>query len=81
MGKKQTYLHTQKKRINLKNNDLCPVCDKNLYYDEQVSQRIGLLGDDDFTVEGWMCPGCKSRFDIDDNLTYINASINKPGIA
>ena len=81
MEKKQTYLHTEKKRINLKNKDLCPVCDINLYYDGQVTQRVGLLAEDDYTVEGWMCPHCNSRFDIDNNLTYINASNNQPGKA
>ena len=68
MEKKQTYLHIQKKK---KNRDLCPVCDENLYYDNQTTQRVGLLADDDYTIEGWMCPYCKSRFDLKDNLLYI----------
>ena len=81
MEKKQTYSLTLKKKKNQKNKDLCPVCDANLYYDDQITQRVGILGDDDYTVEGWMCPECRSRFDIDNNLTYINASNNQPGKA
>ena len=81
MEKKQTFLRTLRKKKNQKNKDLCPVCDENLYYDEQITKRIGLLANDDYTVEGWMCPECKSRFDINDKLTYINASNNMPGKA
>ena len=81
MEKKQTYLLTQKKRTKKENKDLCPVCDINLYYDGQVTQRIGLLADDDYTVEVWMCPHCKSRFDNKNNLTYINTPNNRPGKA
>ena len=81
MEKKRTYSLTLKKKKNQKNKDLCPVCDTNLYYDDQITQRVGILGDDDYTVEGWMCPECRSRFDIDNNLTYINTSNNQPGKA
>ena len=81
MEKKQTFLRTLRKKKNQKNKDLCPVCDENLYYDEQITKRIGLLANDDYTVEGWMCPECKSRFDINDKLTYIDASNNMPGKA
>ena len=73
MAKKRIYSHTQRKRKNQKNKDLCPVCDGNLYYDGEVTQRVGLLADDDYTIEGWMCPHCRSRFDIENNLVYINA--------
>ena len=69
MEKKQICLHTQKKK---KNEDLCPVCDENLYYDNQFTQRVGVLADDDFTIEGWMCPFCRAQFDLDNNLLYIN---------
>jgi uncharacterized protein YbaR (Trm112 family) len=51
---------------------LCPVCDENLYYDSQFTQRVGVLADDDFTIEGWMCPFCRAQFDLDNNLLYIN---------
>ena len=77
MEKKQIYLHTQK---NLKKNDPCPVCNKDLYWDEQVTQRVGLL-DYDYKVEGWMCPHCRSRFDNNQNITYINLPETKTGKA
>ena len=54
-----------------KNRDLCPVCSEDLKYDNYVTQRIGLLAEDDYTVEGWMCPHCKSQFDLKDNLLHI----------
>ena len=48
------------------------MCDENLYYDNQVTQRVGVLADDDYTIEGWMCPFCRAQFDLDNNLLYIN---------
>ena len=72
MEKKQICSHTQKKKKKSKNRDNCPVCDENLYYDNHITQRVGLLADDDYTIEGWMCPHCTSRFDLKNNLVYIN---------
>ena len=69
MEKRPTSLHTQKKKKS-KKRDLCPVCDENLYFDNNT--RVGLLARDDFTVEGWMCPHCDSRFDLDNNLVQIS---------
>ena len=59
----------QKKK---KKSDNCPVCDENLYYDSHITQRVGLLAADDYTIEGWMCPHCNSQFDLKNNLVYIN---------
>ena len=81
MKKEQTCLHTQKKKKKKKNKDLCPVCDKNLYYNNDTTQRVGLLAEDDYSIEGWMCPFCKSRFDIKDNLVNINHSAINVGRA
>ena len=69
MKKIQTCSHTSKKK---KNSDPCPVCDINLYYNGEITQRVGLLADDDYTIEGWMCPHCTSRFDMDDNLMGVS---------
>jgi len=69
MEKKQICSHIQKKK---KKKDNCPVCDENLYYDREVTQRVGILADDDYTIEGWMCPFCNSQFDLKNNLMYIN---------
>ena len=81
MEKKRTCLHTQKKKKKKKNRALCPVCDENLYYNNDTTQRVGLLAEDDYSIEGWMCPFCKSRFDIKDNLVNINHSAINVGRA
>ena len=62
-------------------NDKCPACDKNLYLDRFLTKKVGLLSNDDETVEGWMCPYCRSTFDLEDNLTYIKTHGNHYGKA
>ena len=69
MEKIRKYLHKQKK--GTKPLEPCPVCGDELYYDEDYSQKVALLDSTDI-IEGWMCPWCKSRFDFEDNLTYIS---------
>jgi hypothetical protein len=69
MEKKATSLLTQKKK---KTKDLFPVCDENLFFDNYTTQRVGLLSEDEYTVEGWMCPHCSARFDLDNNLVQID---------
>ena len=59
-------------RKKKKSKDPCPVCDESLYYDNDTTQRVGLLAEDDYSIEGWMCPFCKSHFDLNDNLVNIN---------
>ena len=69
MVDKQKCLHTlkgKKKGIN----DPCPVCEENLYYDDDYTRRIGLLDNYD-ELEGWMCPYCRATFDNFNNLSYI----------
>ena len=74
MKKIQMCSHTSKKK---KNSDPCPVCDINLYYNGEITQRVGLLADDDYTIEGWMCPHCNAQFDLKNNLQAIdNSNIN-----
>lgn len=79
MEKKQNLLHTQKKKSK-KSLDPCPVCDKELYFDEHYSKRAGLL-DENEEVVGWMCPFCKSEFDFSNRVTYIMPMDNSRGIA
>tara|TARA_R100000781_G_C4002387_1_gene100772 strand:+ start:215 stop:382 length:168 start_codon:yes stop_codon:yes gene_type:complete len=47
------------------------MCKESLYLDEEYSQRIGVLDEDDCCY-GWMCPHCKGLFDEDDKLTGIH---------
>ena len=70
MEKKQISSHMQRKKK--KSKDPCPVCDESLYYNNDTTQRVGLLAEDDYSIEGWMCPFCKSHFDLNDNLVNIN---------
>ena len=69
MEKKPMSLRMQKKK---KSKDPCPACDEELYYDTDTTQRVGLLADDYYTIEGWMCPHCTARFDMDDNLMGVS---------
>ena len=78
MKKRQMLLVTSTKKMN---EDLCPACYENLYFDDDITQRVGILSEDYFTVEGWMCPHCTSKFDLDNNLLYISDQNNKVGKA
>ena len=70
---KQSYSEKPKKsqkkfsKKESSKKDPCPVCDENLYLDKQFTQRVGLLDDDD-EVYGWMCPFCRSEFDIEGEI-------------
>ena len=70
MAKKQNLSLTAKKKKN--DEDLCPVCEGDLYYNEKYTQRIGIV---DITgnheVIGWICPHCKSEFDNSNKIMYI----------
>ena len=70
MAKKQNLSHMAKKKTN--EEDLCPVCEGDLYYSEKYTQRIGIV---DITgihdVIGWICPHCKSEFDNSNKVMYI----------
>ena len=66
----QSLSHTKKKT---KTKDPCPICEGELYYNSNYSQRIGLfdMKSVQHEVLGWACPHCSSEFDIDDNIMYI----------
>ena len=76
---KRKYSDTQKAKNNDK-YDGCPICKKDLYYDEVTSQRIGIL-DKNGNINEWKCPFCKSEFDLDNNILYIYGSETNSGIA
>jgi len=63
--------YTQQEKTPKSELDLCPMCKESLYLDEDYSQRIGVLDEDDYCC-GWMCPHCDGIFDNEDKLTGIN---------
>ena len=73
------YSRTLRGKKSLK-DDTCPVCSKNLYYDEITTQRIGII-DSYGEVNEWKCPFCNSEFDLDNNLLYIYGSESDSGLA
>ena len=40
--------------------DICPVCENELYFNDELSKKCALLDDHNFVV-GWICPHCKSE--------------------
>ena len=54
--------------------DPCPICAFDLYYNEDTTQRVALLDEDD-KVEGWMCPQCSSMFTMQDELTKLGKNV------
>jgi uncharacterized protein with PIN domain len=73
MKEKQESLrttHENKSELIKHEEDLCEVCDSDLYHNEKYTKRIGML-DSGNKVCGWMCPKCKSEFDFDNKILYI----------
>jgi len=68
MVEKQNLSVTKKK--NKKKKDLCPVCDKSLYLNADISKRVGLVDDKDKVI-GWLCPYCRTEFDFDGLVIHI----------
>ena len=64
----QNFSHMEKKTKKSETVDPCPICSKDLYLDDTFTQRVGLLGDYDDVI-GWLCPHCRSEFDVDEHLT------------
>ena len=48
--------------------DPCPICSKELHLNHEFTQRVGLLDSFDEVV-GWLCPQCRSEFNVDNELT------------
>lgn len=73
------YSRTQKKKES-STKDPCLVCEKDLYYDDEVTQRIGMM-ESNGDIKSWKCPFCASEFDLDDNILYIYGEDNAKGLA
>ena len=72
----RSSLHTQKR--NRKDN--CPICKKDLYLDNSISKRVGILNEFD-EVEEWMCPFCDSIFNLNGRPTKLYGVMNVEGEA
>jgi uncharacterized protein with PIN domain len=57
-----------KKSKKAQTADPCPVCGDELYLNEEFTQRVGLLDDYD-SVIGWLCPHCRTEFDVDNHIS------------
>jgi len=68
--------HTQKKR----DKDICPICKRDLYLNNKISKRIGVLNEFD-EVEEWMCPYCDSQFTLNNKPTVLYGKMNVEGEA
>jgi len=69
-SQKQSESQKKPKKSKKALKDPCPVCDEDLYLDIDFTQRVGLL-DNDEDVYGWMCPYCRSEFDIDGEIVRL----------
>jgi transposase-like protein len=47
--------------------DPCPICSKELHLNHEFTQRVGLLDKFD-EILGWLCPHCRSEFNVDNQL-------------
>tara|TARA_R110000824_G_scaffold157046_2_gene330480 strand:- start:536 stop:748 length:213 start_codon:yes stop_codon:yes gene_type:complete len=68
------------KKKNNYDEDKCPVCNRDLYFNDVVTQKIGIV-DYDGDVSEWKCPFCNSEFDLEDNILYIYGSESDRGLA
>ena len=49
--------------------DKCPICSKNLYINRTYTMRIGIINTRvENELLGWICPYCKTEFDIDNKV-------------
>ena len=52
-------------------DDLCLVCDEDLFYNNDVTKRIAILNDT-HDVTGWVCPNCFSEFVMGGVVTLMS---------
>jgi len=61
-----------------KSKEPCPVCENELYFNEELDNKCALLDEKNFVI-GWICPHCRSEFDNDDNIVELFAGIEGKG--
>ena len=69
---RQSLSVTKKKPIKeeKEEQDLCPVCNYNLFHNDKVTKRIGIINKFE-KVKGWLCPHCMSEFDLDNGIVEL----------
>ena len=77
--KKQNYSPTEKKKAVPVNN--CRICDSNLKIGDLFTEKVGILDTDTNEILGWLCPTCRSEFDMDDKVTSIYGLLTMEGEA
>ena len=58
--------------------DPCPICNVELFFDEETSKRCAIL-DEKNNIEGWLCPNCKSEFENDDTVVDLFTNLEVRG--
>jgi hypothetical protein len=51
--------------------DLCNVCDEDLFFSSEITKRIAILSSKGDEVTGWVCPTCYTEFDNKDNIQVL----------
>ena len=72
----RSSLRTQRRN----RKDYCPICKNDLYLDNRISKRVGILNEFD-EVEEWMCPFCETLFNLNDKPTILYGKMNVEGEA
>ena len=62
--------HMQKENKKKKAIDPCPVCGDDLHLDDEYTNRVGLLNERDDII-GWLCPYCRTEFDLEDHMSKV----------
>ena len=82
MANQNLSLMQKKTKTNIKKKtvDPCPICNKELHLNHEFTQRVGLLDNFDEVV-GWLCPHCRSEFNIDNELVKFMGEAGMRGEA
>ena len=62
-------------------DDLCKVCEEDLFFTSEVTKRIAILNGKGDEVTGWVCPACYTEFDQTDNILVLMSRTSVQGKA
>ena len=85
MGNRKSLLQQNKSLKDVIKNigkedviDPCPICNVELFFDEETSKRCAIL-DEKNNIEGWLCPNCKIEFENDDTVVDLFTNLEVRG--